>query len=47
MKWVANRVLWAPRRDAGVAVVQAVVEGNDRRVGGLVGTLGASIDCLP
>jgi hypothetical protein len=47
MKWVANRVLWVPRLDAGVGVVQAVVGGHGRRVGGLVSTLGASIDYLP
>ena len=47
MKWVANRILWVPLRDAGVAVVQAVVAGNDRQAGGLVGTLRESIDCLP
>jgi PIN domain len=35
-----------PRRDAGVGVVQAVVGGHGRLVGGLVGTLGASIDYL-
>ena len=29
----------APRRDAGVGVVQAIVEGHDGRVGGLVGPL--------
>jgi hypothetical protein len=28
-------------------VVQVVVGGNDRRVSGLVGTWGASIDYLP
>ena len=36
-----------PRLDAGVGVVQAVVGGHGRRVGGLVSTLGASIDYLP
>jgi hypothetical protein len=36
MKWVEKRVLWVPRRDAGGSVVQAIVEGHDGRVGGLV-----------
>jgi len=39
MKSVVERILWVPRRDAGVAVVQAVVEGHGRRVGGFVATL--------
>ena len=39
MKWVANRILWVPRRDTGVAVVQGVVEGRGRRVGGLMAPL--------
>jgi hypothetical protein len=44
-KRVAERLLWIPRRDAGVGVVQAVVEGHDGRVDGfgkdlLVGRLG-------
>jgi hypothetical protein len=32
MKWAANRILWVPRRDAGVGVVQAIVEGHVGRV---------------
>jgi hypothetical protein len=35
MEWVAKRLLLVPRRDAGVSVVQAIVEGYDGRVGGL------------
>jgi hypothetical protein len=34
--WLAERLLWAPRRDAGVGVVQGIVERHDGRVGGLV-----------
>jgi len=32
MKWLANRILWVPRR-AGVAVIQGVLEGHGWRVG--------------
>jgi len=39
MKSVVERILWVPLRDAGVAVVQAVVEGHGRRVGGFVAPL--------
>ncbi|HET6216937.1 MAG TPA: hypothetical protein VFE27_07945, partial [Acidobacteriaceae bacterium] len=34
MKRVAKRRLWVPRRDAGVSVAQAIVEGDGGRVGG-------------
>ena len=47
MKWVADRILWGYPGVVPALPLSVVVEGNDRRVGGLVGTLGASIDYLP
>jgi hypothetical protein len=46
MKWVAKRILWVTWRDAGVGVVQAIVEGHDGRVGGLVKDLGHDSDAV-
>ena len=47
MKWVADRILWGYLGVVPALPLSVVVEGNDRRVGGLVGNLGASIDYLP
>jgi len=38
-KWVTELLLWVSRRDAGVGVVQVVVEGHDGQVGGLAKNL--------
>jgi hypothetical protein len=47
MKRVAKRRLWVPRRDAGVSMVQAIVQGHGGRVGGLVkGRLGHDLDAV-
>jgi hypothetical protein len=35
-KWVAGTAFAVPRRDTAVSVVQAVLEGPEGRVGGLV-----------